>query len=265
MSRDTGVPSEEAAQRRVIHLAETYWTHGKDFLNHGPKWEPSRWERVTRHESLGKFVWDSERNDGITRRVIQDSWLLAQTEQAVMEAFFLTMVWGFGSNSRGPWKTEDMIEYVHENNLEGFLVGVRADAATNPLSAYESVLAARIPQLGPVYSSKLLYAMGIDGGRTPVLDVWVARWGRRHFRFDFQVKSSWSPQRNREALGRFQDFCLHMMEVLLEAEPPGRASSEHDPGFVEYLVFWDAKYRWTRWRRNSTFPDWVTHTLPVEG
>jgi hypothetical protein len=197
--------------------------------------------------------------------MIQRLWLDAKSEEEAVEAFFLTMVWGFGANFRGPWKTEKMIEHILKNNLGEFLLELRTDAVKEPLAAYESVLTAGVPQLGPVYSSKLMYAMGQDDCRTPVVDLWVARWGSRHFGLDFHVNSTWSPQRNREAVGRFQNFCQHMMEALLEAEPTGRASSEHDPGFVEYLVFWDAKYRWTRWRRNSTFPDWVTHTLPVDG
>ena len=77
------------------------------------------------------------------------------------------------------------------------------------------------------------------------------------FGLDFRVHSSSSIDSNVAALLRFTTFCGSALDAVGKSAPASRPSSESDVGFIEYLIFWDAKYKWSRWRRESEFPAWI--------
>jgi hypothetical protein len=77
------------------------------------------------------------------------------------------------------------------------------------------------------------------------------------FELDFRVHSSSSIDSNVASLSRFTTFCESALDAVGKSAPASRPSSESDVGFIEYLIFWDAKYKWSRWKRESEFPTWI--------
>ena len=75
---------------------------------------------------------------------------------------------------------------------------------------------------------------------------------------DFIVSSTRSIDSNVDALSRFSDFCDSALVGVKNSQPAPRAESENDIGFIEYLIFWDAKYKLRKsWQGVSAFPAWV--------
>jgi hypothetical protein len=250
---------ESAAIARVGKLAQAYWESDSNpnFLKHGPEWVGERWSRVLDRPELVHFAWKPEWEKKITRELLLECWEDAGDKEGALEAFFLTMAWGFGANFRGPWKTFEMLKSMRERDFGAYLLEVRAKARHSNEEAYRSLLSKRVTQLGPVYASKLLYAMSPAGNRSPVMDMWIERWGQRMFELDFRVHSSSSIDSNVAALSRFTTFCESALDAVSKSAPASRPSSESDVGFIEYLIFWDAKYKWSRWKRESEFPAWI--------
>lgn len=259
--REKVLVGESEAIIRVETLAEVYWESTSDFLAHGPKWDQEYWSRVLKHPDLENFSWNTEWGTCITRGLILRLWDLADDEVSAREAFFLTMAWGFGSSPRGRWKTLAMFNSMESKCFGTYLLSVKELAKSSSSVAYSSLLSHRIKQLGPVYASKLLYAMSPADKRSPVMDMWIERWGKNPFELKFSVHSSQSIQRNVDALENFTRFCEAALGELQSRKPSSRPESESDIGFVEYLIFWDAKYQGKRkWQGTAAFPKWVQAT-----
>ena len=251
--------AREIAIERIGKLAQAYWqSHTEDFLEHGPNWKGDHWADVLSRPELAGFVWKAEWREKITRKLILGQWKTASNDETALEAFFLTMAWGFGQGRFGRWKTLEMFKSMNEKNFGTYLLEVKGIAVKSSEDAFCSLLSKRITQLGPVYASKLLYAMSPADNRSPVMDMWVERWGYRMFGLDFKVHSSLSVEDNVASLVRFKSFCESALDVVGKSAPASRPSSESDVGFVEYLIFWDAKYMLRkRWQGVAGFPAWV--------
>ena len=251
--------AREIAIERVGKLAQAYWqSHTEDFLEHGPSWKGDHWADVLSRPELAGFVWKAEWREKITRKLILGQWKTASNDETALEAFFLTMAWGFGQGRFGRWKTLEMFKSMNEKNFGAYLLEVKGIAVKSSEDAFCSLLSKRITQLGPVYASKLLYAMSPGDNRSPVMDMWVERWGHRMFGLDFKVHSSLSVEDNVASLVRFKSFCESALDAVGKSAPASRPSSESDVGFVEYLIFWDAKYTLRRrWQGVAGFPAWV--------
>ena len=258
MADVNSVAGEVRASERVRKLAQAYWDWESEstFLNHGPDWNSEHWARVLNLPELENFVWKPEWKK-ISRELILGQWKTASNDETALEAFFLTMAWGFGQGRFGRWKTLEMFKSMNEKNFGAYLLEVKGIAAKSSEDAFCSLLSKRITQLGPVYASKLLYAMSPGDNRSPVMDMWIERWGHRLFGLDFKVHSSFSVEDNVASLVRFTSFCESALDAVGKSAPASRPSSESDCGFVEYLIFWDAKYKWSRWKRESEFPTWI--------
>ena len=250
---------EDAALERVRKLAQAYWqSHTEDFLEHGPNWKGDHWADVLSRPELAGFVWKAEWREKITRKLILGQWKTASNDETALEAFFLTMAWGFGQGRFGRWKTLEMFKSMNEKNFGAYLLEVKGVVAKSPEEAFRLLLTQRVKQLGPVYASKLLYAMSPADNRSPVMDMWVERWGKQLFGLDFVVSSARSVESNVDALSRFSDFCDSALIGVKNSQSAPRAESENDIGFIEYLIFWDAKYTLRRrWQGVAGFPAWV--------
>jgi hypothetical protein len=256
---ENDMAGEDAAIARVVNLAQAYWRcPNADFLSHGPDWNPDRWARVLRLEGLEGFEWKPEW-EKISRELILGQWEIASSEESALQAFFLTMAWGFGADRFGRWKTLEMFKSMSEQNFGAYLLKVKSQAGKSPDDAYRSLLEQGIKQLGPVYASKLLYAMSPQDRRSPVMDMWIERWGEKsEFELDFTVASTWPIEKNVQGLKRFTDFCQQALNEVNTIKSSLRPESENDVGFVEYLIFWDAKYEMKKpWQKLNNFPAWV--------
>lgn len=253
---------EPAAIARVGKLAQAYWASDSSFLQHGPNWDEDHWARVLNLPELQRFVWKPEWKK-LSRELILGQWESANDKESALEAFFLTMAWGFGSNFRGPWKTVAMFESMRGRNFGAYLLEVKDVVANSPGEAFRLLLAQRVKQLGPVYASKLLYALSPASNRSPVMDMWIERWGHRFFGLDFRLNSSQRVQENVDALKRFRNFCEASLGAVSASAPSSRHLSEHDAGFIEYLIFWDAKFTFKKkWQNKSDFPGWICNVSP---
>ena len=159
---------EPAALVRVGKLAQAYWESDSSFLQHGPNWDEVHWGRVLNLPELERFVWKPEWKK-LSRELILGQWESASDKESSLEAFFLTMAWGFGSNFRGPWKTVAMFESMRGKNFGAYLLEVKGVVAKSPGEAFRLLLTQRVKQLGPVHASKLLYAMSPVSHRSPVI------------------------------------------------------------------------------------------------
>lgn len=251
--------SEEFALKRIVNLSQAFRTTDSNYLLHGPIWDEKRWLRVLNREEMKTFSWNPEWGPNITRKLILESWESARECDDAVHAFFLTMAWGFGAHFRGPWKTAAMFDSMLEKPFGEFLLKVKDLIEQANSDAFRMVLDQKITQLGPVYTSKLLYAMSPITHRSPVMDMWIERWGLfPEFGLKFSVSSTRSIQENVAALERFTSFCNLALLRLNNINSNLLNQSENDVGFVEYLIFWDSKYRRRKpWQ--SDFPLWVQH------
>ena len=252
--------NDNNALERVGKLAEAYWRMPEsNFLSHGPVWNKERWADVTALNQLKGFAWDKTWGNKITRDLIHKQWRDARLETDTLQAFFLTMAWGFGPDRFGPWKVRKMFESLAKQEKFALdLLSLRDEGRKCPLAVFESLLKLRIKQLGPVYASKLSYAISPDGNRTPVMDMWIKRWGDEYFEGNFSVSFRRSVEENIQSMSCFIDFCQKALEEIKNRKQTARPTSENDPGFIEYLIFWDAKYNGRRkWQKENDFVPWI--------
>lgn len=264
----------DEAVAQVLLLAETYSVEDGKYLRHGPKWDNDRWKNVLTKSNLTNFAWDPRWGTKVTRGLVLDLWPKVMDENEAVNAFFLTMVWGLGDHYLGPFKMKKMLTSRPVADLGSLLLNVRSRVAVGPRGediealkgtyvevlkgAYVEVLSAKISHLGPVYATKLLYAMSPVTNRSPVMDIWVERWGSG-FGLDFGLDSTKKWAWNADKLAKFTSFCDDCIMALTTQGGDKMMSEFSDRGFVEYLVFWDAKYRSRRpWINLTEFPMWVT-------
>lgn len=244
------------AVKRVEVLAHKYFsmTDISRYLEHGPIWEQRSWSKILDFAELEAFEFKS--GERVSRKLIHEAWENAQNDEDVYEAFFLTMVWGFGNHYLGPWKMKKMINSIRIARAVDLLFILRDAVQIDNLSAFETVLSAKISQLGPVYASKLLYAMSPENRRSPVMDMWVGRWGAR-FNLDIKVDSTKSIESNLKKMSDFTSFCNRSLEHLQD-DSKFKQFKICDAGFIEYLIFWDAKAQFRKpWMSTDGFPSWL--------
>jgi len=253
------------AVARVLLLAETYSVEGGKHLEHGPEWDAERWSTVLDAPEFSTFAWDPGWGTHVTRGRLLNLWAGDIDENDAARAFFLTMVWGLGKHYLGPYKIQKMLTSKWIPDLGSFLLDVRrrvvGDSQGEDVEvlkqAFVEVLGANISHLGPVYATKLLYAMSPPTNRSPVMDVWVKRWGAR-YGFDFALDSTQKWAWNAEKLADFVSFCDDCTSTLTAQGNDTMYAEYSDRGFIEYLVFWDSKYRSRKpWTDLSEFPSWI--------
>ena len=255
-STSGGVAEEQEAFKRLLLLSRAYTQTGENYLAHGPKWNPSRWKPLIEKHLPGLIGWKPESGERVTRELVRNLWLEAKSPDDAVNAFFLTMVWGYGSSFRGPGNILAMLNSHEHENLGQLLLARREESTGMPSTAYYKLLASKISELGPVYASKFMYFITPDDCRVPVLDMWVTRWAQE-YGLNFELKSSVKWQLNVEQLTNFTSFCQRTLNALNQLEDdksihPGIV----DAGYIEYLIFFDAKFNAVR----NDFPTWILLT-----
>lgn len=110
----------------------------------------------------------------LTRGDLRELSRLAHGDSALRRRLFLaTMIWGYGTVGRGPWRVARMLA---DPRLDAALdQAFTAVGAGDLLSAYQNFIVA---WCGPAFLTKFLYAVGLGCGADPlplVLDARVAR------------------------------------------------------------------------------------------
>jgi hypothetical protein len=162
------------------------------------------------------------------------------------------MIWGFGTVRYGRTNLTKILSFrggdVEKIGL--YLLEKHAQAQTGPLAAFEDILRNGPKALGPVYASKLLYAMTPLHCRTPVIDRWVSAWFRTRYQIDMQATKRQFVTSNVQTLKRLQDFCNASLDELQKNDV---LAHSRDVGLIEYLIFWDAQS--SNLRNNA--PTWL--------
>ena len=144
---------------------------------------------------------------------------------AALEAFIVTMVWGYGDVGYGPWRTAKILA-DSPDALERLLAVARALDTGGALDGYRLMATgARLPGLGPAFGTKYLHfcSTGPAQQRALVLDQNVASWLDRNVALRLNP-TTWS--------GR--TYARYLEHLRSWATELGRK-----PGEVEYCIIQD--------------------------
>jgi len=226
---------------RLVHLYEAYQSSRGNYLLHGP-YLTENWLRIA--DSYGAS------GDRITRETICESWTSACTEDGVLRALFLTMVWGYGSTRFGRRNTRLALKSAKDGKWRK-LSNIRELAIEDASKGLRALSDLRIKGLGLAFHTKILYGMT---GAIPILDRHTRAWLAYHGFEDVN-----------RAPTEIAEFDSYLETCRLWAELPIGTTgiAMNDPCLVEYLMFWDAK----RGRRltASASPEWLKFVKPWDG
>jgi hypothetical protein len=135
-------------------------------------WAPARWEAAL--GGLDGVPEEAVRSGSISRRHGREAATAARRGEIGPRGFLITaMAWGFGAIGYGPWRTAAMLATPGvEDRVAAILRIAHRDGAR---AVYEAVSGPyRLPRLGPVFATKLIYFAGHDsiapGPKPLVLD-----------------------------------------------------------------------------------------------
>jgi hypothetical protein len=157
----------------------------------------------------------------------------------LVEAFVMTMVWGFGRWPVGPYRTSVMVESggPRFGELLCEVVNLLQDGDEGSRQrAYRSLLT--IEQCGPAFATKFMYFVSPLEHRIPIFDNVVASWLT-----DRGVKLF--ANRRKDFYG-YHEFC----------EKASRKTGEQDLGLLEYAMFSDQQVANIK-RSISGLPNWL--------
>ena len=87
----------------------------------------------------------------------------------VRRLFFAVMIWGYGTDSRGPWRVSQMLS--HPNAIERLVSGARLVQDQNFKQVYLHFRMAnqgKLAQFGPSFMTKFFYFIGAACGLNPM-------------------------------------------------------------------------------------------------
>ena len=226
---------------RLVNLYQAYQSSCGNYLLHGPDLT-GNWLRIA--DSYGAA------GDHITRKTICESWTNAYTEDEVLRAIFLTMVWGYGSTRFGRRNTRLALESAREGRWRQ-LLQIRELAFEDASKALRTLSDLRIKGLGLSFQTKILYGMT---GSIPIFDRHTRAWLVHH--------GFGAVKRASIEIAEFESF-LEACRTWAKLPIEETGKSIGDPCLVEYLLFWDAKRGRKRVAKSS--PDWLSLTAPWGG
>ena len=160
-------------------------------------------------------------------------------EEQLVEAFVMTMVWGFGPWPVGPYRTSVMLESGGPclgEQLRKVVSCLQDGDEEGRKIAFESLL--KLEQCGPAFATKFMYFASPPGSRIPIFDNVVATWLRAR-----KVKLSASRE---DHFFDYHKFCVDTAKEL----------GEEDLGLLEYLMFSDQKGAYIT-RDIEQLPNWL--------
>ncbi len=162
-------------------------------------------------------------NQPITRNdVFEKVNSAGRNDEQLVEAFVMTMVWGFGSWPVGPYRTSVMLESGGQSIGEQLRQVRNLCQNTDGHSrreAYDTLL--KLEQCGPAFATKFMYFLSPQNCRIPIFDNVVATWLTNR-----QEKLSAS---NKKHFFNYYKFCVNAAKTL----------DEEDLGLLEYVMFSD--------------------------
>lgn len=230
---------------RVESLARKYFDRSGKFLEQtsptGKSWAGSDLGDIPAKISRGELLKDA--ND--------------LSEKNPREFFLRVMAWGYGPANYAAFRTRRILDWIPMskngslNQLDPWISQLRAVAGEGPQQSFRFLASAEgnVKHLGPAFSTKLLYFLSPPANRLPILDSLVHRW-----LWDQGVAKDEEPieldHNDGEGYSSYIKFCDDALKRLDTTQELG---TEHDRGFVEYLIFCD------QLRINSMrfLPNWI--------
>lgn len=238
MRQQTDIGVQASPPPRLVDLYQAYQSSRSNYLLQGPDLT-GKWLRIA--ESYGAA------GDHITRKTICESWTNAFTEDEVLRALFLTMVWGYGSMRFGRRNTRLALESATDGRWRQ-LLQIRQIAFGDASRALRTLSDLGIKGLGLSFQTKILYAMT---GSIPIFDRHTRAWLVHH---GFEAGKRTSTE-----IAEFESY-LRACRSWAKLPIGETGNSISDPCLVEYLIFWDAKRGRKRIAKSS--PDWLSLTVP---
>jgi hypothetical protein len=226
-------------KRQWTQYQSTYKGKGKRRIETG-----KQLNKLFEHSNfLQKIPYPVTRNDVLKK--VEDAGL---NEDKLVEAFVMTMVWGYGPWPVGPYRTSVMLEsggpglgeqlrkvvsYLHVGDEEG------------RKTAFDSLL--ELEQCGPAFATKFMYFASPLEYRIPIFDNVVATWLSAR-----NVKLSAPKEDN---FFEYHKFCVDAAKEL----------GEKDLGLLEYVMFSDQKGAYINedikqlpnWLKKQQFPNQI--------
>jgi hypothetical protein len=164
-------------------------------------------------------------------------------ENKLVEAFVMTMVWGYGPWPVGPYRTSVMLESGGVSlgkQLQRVVEHLRDGDEEELKTAFDLLL--ELEQCGPAFATKFLYFTSPPEHRIPIFDNVVASWLRAR-------KVNLSPGK-RDHFFLYHKFCVDVATEI----------GEKDLGLLEYVMFWDQRGSEIK-KDIEQLPTWQKHLL----
>lgn len=124
-----------------------------------PPQPPVRWNRESWKQQIRSYslFFDSLPNPISRREVQQRASQSPKDERQAVEAFLISMVWGYGLTGYGPWRTRRVLEKNRDAGLR-LLRAAREESSAGGESAYIRLAReSRLTFLGPAFGTKYLH------------------------------------------------------------------------------------------------------------
>lgn len=246
----------------------------EEYLQQASKWQHKLWvrssplvykgkgnrgiERGERLERFSKFsAFIDEQPNPISRGdVFAHIRGVKGDPKGLEQSFVLAMLWGFGLNTLGPYRTSVMLESAGPdfgNQLLRIvdLLNKKASSDEDVHAAYDYLL--NLEMCGPAFATKFMYFASPEKARIPIFDSQVADWLGEQGRTGATNQQGRLSALNRHHFFAYFEFCKSASEKL----------EITDIGLLEYLMFIDqqrarlcrAMDSLPRWIRQERFPE----------
>lgn len=223
-------------------LYESYLRDGSDYRSHGPKLD-EKWKAIS--------GLPHPEGCAITRRSIQDAWRHADSTESARDALFLTLIWGYGKDHRGPTNFGRIRDNLGRNpSSYNELLAIREVAQRQSVEAFGNLVHLDITGLGFVYATKVIYAMG---GNVPILDRHIETW-LSHFGENLSPIKSANTRSHLRQIEIYKEY-LTWFHSISAAHLNDEMGSVGDITLVEYMMFWDVKSENASTRKEQ--PNWI--------
>jgi len=242
----------------------------EEYLQHRSNWQSENWildspiiykgrghHGIARGKELKRLCEFSDfiyqQPNPISRRDVLTHLQGADGNSKSLErGFLLTMMWGFGPNPLGPYRTSVMLESGGDN-LGNKLSNIFA-VLNKKLPSEEDIRAAyvnllRLEQCGPAYATKFMYFASPESARIPIFDSQVVAWLESEGRTGATKQKGSLSALNKHHFFDYYRFCKTASEEL----------GITDLGLLEYLMFIDQNAA-RLVRGTESLPKWIKRT-----
>lgn len=238
---------------RKEYFAQAIYWNKKQWMHYQTTYKGKGGRGIETGRHLKKLLDHSNFLESINRPITRNDVFeklksAGRNDEQLVEAFVMTMVWGFGSWPVGPYRTSVMLESGGRSIGEQLRQVRDLCQNTDEISrrgAYDTLLS--LEQCGPAFATKFMYFLSPQNCRIPIFDNVVATWLTNR-----QEKLS---ANNKKHFFDYYKFCV----------TAAKNSEEEDLGLLEYVMFSDQQAtnikeqlkQLPKWLVNYRFPNQI--------